>query len=94
MQVDSVVVRFLHMDALIVVMVVVNHFFVDHQVRKPLRLFRHHKRRDPRQRLPEHDSDQDEGLVGAKHEQSIEGLEDGPPPADELPAQGRASGGE
>ena len=49
MQVDSVVVRFLHMDALIVVMVmvVVNHFFVDHQVRKPLRLFRHHKRCDP-----------------------------------------------
>ena len=47
MQVDSVVVRFLHMDALIVVMVVVNHFFVDHQVRKPLRLFLHHKRRDP-----------------------------------------------
>ena len=81
MQVDSVVVRFLHMDALIVVMVVVNHFFVDHQVRKPLRLFLHHKRRDPRQRLPEHDSDEDEGLVGPKHGQSIGVLENEHPPA-------------
>ena len=88
MQVNSVVVRFLHMDALIVVMVVVNHFFVDHQMHQPLRLFRHHKRRDPRQRLPEHDSDEDEGLVGAKHGQSIYVLKDGHPPADELPAEG------
>lgn len=47
MQVSRVTVRVLQVDALIVMMVVVNHFVVDHHVCKSLRLLGHDNRRNP-----------------------------------------------
>lgn len=73
MQVHGVVVSGLHMNAVIRVVVMVHHLFVDDQMRKPLRLLTNHKRCGPGQRLPKHDSDEQKGLVGAKHGQSIGG---------------------
>jgi hypothetical protein len=47
MQVSRVTVRVLQVDALIVMMVMVNHFVVDHHVCKSLRLLGHDNRRNP-----------------------------------------------
>ncbi len=71
MQVTGIVVGGLHMNAVIWVVVMVHNLFVHHQMRQPLRLFCHQVRRDPRQRLPQHDSDEDEGLAGTEHAESI-----------------------
>lgn len=60
----------LYVDTFIVV-VVVNHLFVHHQVGKPLGLLLHGERHHPRQRLPEHHGDEDEGVAANRHETSI-----------------------
>ena len=71
MQVSGAVLCHLQVNAFVLVVMVVNHHLMCHQMRQPVGLSSHLKWRDPRQRLPEHDSDEDEGVVGATHAVSV-----------------------
>lgn len=64
MQMNGIAVHVLNVNAVVVMMMVVNDFLVDQQMREPLRVLTHDKRRAPRQSLPEQHSDEDEGLAG------------------------------
>lgn len=67
MQMNGIVVSFCDMNTVVIVVMVVNHFFVKNHVRQCRGLLLHNNRRNPGQRLPQHDSDQDEGLARMEH---------------------------
>lgn len=71
MQMNGIFVSLLQVNAVVVVVMVVNDFLVDQQMREPLGALPHDKRCGPRQNLPKQNSYEDEGLAGTWHAQSI-----------------------